>query len=74
MRTVSLVALSITALLTLCITGWQGLLIAATAAGIGLIPVLFGSRRMNCLGIILLPLALNMSGAGWYVARFLGLL
>jgi hypothetical protein len=45
-----------------------------TAAGIGLIPVLFGSRRMNGLGIILLPMACNMSGVGPAVARSLGLL
>jgi len=39
-----------------------------------LIPVLWGSRRMNCMGVLLLPIALNMVGAGDVVARFLGLL
>jgi hypothetical protein len=39
----------------------------------GLIPTLFGSRRMNCLGM-LLPITLNMAGAGPSVARLLGLL
>ena len=44
------------------------------AAGIGLIPVLFGSRRLNCLGVLLLPIACNMSGVGEPVAAFLRLL
>jgi TctA family transporter len=44
------------------------------ATGIGLIPVLFGSRRLNCLGVLLLPIACNMSGVGESVAAFLGLL
>jgi len=51
-----------------------GLAICAVATGIGLIPVLWGSRRMNCMGVLLLPIALNMVGAGDVVARFLGLL
>ena len=40
----------------------------------GLVPVLHGSRRMNCLGVILLPIACNMSGVGPRVAGWLGLL
>jgi putative membrane protein len=55
-------------------TGWGGLLICAVATGIGLIPVLWGSRRMNCMGVLLLPIALNMVGAGSVVARWLGLI
>jgi len=38
-----------------------------------LLPVLFGSRRMNCLGVILLPMACNMSGFGPGLAACLGL-
>jgi len=56
------------------ITGWMGLLIMAVSTGIGLLPPLLGARRMNCLGVILLPLACNMSGVGPAVARWLGLL
>lgn len=56
------------------ITGWAGLSIMAVATGIGLLPVLFGSRRMNCLGVILLPMACNMSGVGPAIAQGLGLL
>jgi len=56
------------------VTGWQGLLIACTATGIGLIPVLFHSRRMNCMGVLLAPVLLNMAGWGPAVADTLGLL
>jgi putative membrane protein len=55
-------------------TGAPGLAVAAVAAGIGLVPVLFGSRRMNCLGVILLPMACNLSGFGPTVAHWLGLI
>ncbi len=55
-------------------TGAGGLLICTVATGIGLIPVLWGSRRMNCMGVLLLPVALNMAGAGDTVAGWLGLL
>jgi len=54
--------------------GLGGLLICGVATGIGLIPVLWGSRRMNCMGVLLLPIALNMVGAGATVAGWLGLL
>ncbi len=51
-----------------------GLAICAVSTGIGLIPVLWGARRMNCMGLLLLPIALNMSGLGATVAGWLGLL
>ena len=73
-RGISGAALIVITLLVLFVTGWQGLVVAWVAAGIGLIPVLFGSRRMNCLGIILLPIACNMSGVGASIAGWLGLL
>ncbi len=56
------------------LTGPGGLLIALAATGIGMIPTLFGSRRMNCLGVLLLPITLNMLGVGPAVARLLGLI
>lgn len=56
------------------LTGWVGLGICAVASGIGMIPVLWGSRRMNAMGVLLLPIALNMTGAGAWVAGALGLL
>jgi putative membrane protein len=55
------------------LTGWSGLAVSSVATGIGLIPLMWGSRRMNCLGVLLLPVALNMTGAGEVIARLLGL-
>ena len=72
-RLVSTFALCVILLVVLLVTGWTGLFIAAVATGIGLLPVLFGSRRLNCLGILLLPVACNMSGFGSRITGFLGL-
>lgn len=73
-RHISIFSLGIILALVFFITGWVGLFIMTVATGIGLIPVLFGSRRLNCLGVLLLPIACNMSGVGEPVAAFLGLL
>jgi putative membrane protein len=73
-RVVSAVALVIIVVIAFSVTGWSGLLIMAVGTGIGLIPVLFGSRRLNCLGILLLPIACNMSGFGQHIAAFLKLI
>jgi putative membrane protein len=73
-RWISLGTLGILLLIVVAMTGLGGLLICAVATGIGLIPVLWGSRRMNCMGVLLLPIALNMAGVGDVVARWLGLL
>lgn len=56
------------------LTGWGGLLIAAVSTAIGLLPVLWGSRRMNCMGVLLVPLTLQMAGLGTVVAGWLGLI
>ncbi|MCX7683278.1 MAG: tripartite tricarboxylate transporter permease [Anaerolineae bacterium] len=73
-RRVSLGTLVVLLLVVAGMTGAGGLLICAAATGIGLIPVLWGSRRMNCMGVLLLPVALNMAGAGDTMAGWLGLL
>jgi putative membrane protein len=73
-RHISIFSLGIIVALVFVITGWAGLFIMTVATGIGLLPVLFGSRRLNCLGVLLLPIACNMSGVGEPVAAFLGLL
>jgi TctA family transporter len=59
--------------LVFVITGWGGLLIMVVSTGIGLIPVVFYSRRSNCMGVLLIPVALDMAGYGPAVARFMGL-
>jgi putative membrane protein len=73
-RLISVFALFIITGLVFSITGWVGLFIMTVGTGIGLLPVLFGSRRLNCLGVLLLPIACNMSGIGEPIAAFLGLL
>ena len=72
-RHVSTVAMAIIVLMVWGVTGWVGMFIAVVATGIGLLPVLFGSRRLNCLGILLLPIACNMSGFGETITGWLGL-
>ncbi len=72
-RHVSSFALVIIIVMVMAVTGWVGLFIALVGTGIGLLPVLFGSRRLNCLGILLLPIACNMSGFGETITGWLGL-
>lgn len=73
-RIVSAGALCIIIGLVFAVTGWIGLMIMIVGTGIGLIPVLFASRRLNCLGILLLPIACNMAGFGHLIAGWLGLI
>lgn len=73
-RVVSVVTLILLITLIFLTTGLGGLLIAIPATAIGLIPSLFGSRRMNCLGILLIPITLNMAGVGASIAHMLGLI
>ncbi len=72
-RHVSSFALIIIVVMVLGVTGWIGLFIALVGTGIGLLPVLYGSRRLNCLGILLLPIACNMSGFGEAITAWLRL-
>jgi putative membrane protein len=58
---------------TYAIGGPWGLALATVATAIGLIPVYFHSRRMNCMGVLLLPITLNMGGLGPSIARLLRL-
>lgn len=73
-RIVSLATLILLISLIFLTTGLGGLLIAIPATAIGLIPSLFGSRRMNCLGVLLIPITLNMAGIGASIAHGLGLI
>ncbi len=72
-RVLSLATLAIVTSVVLAMTGPGGFLVMVVSTGIGLIPVLFHSRRMNCMGVLLIPVMLNMAGAGPAVARFFGL-
>jgi putative membrane protein len=73
-RRISWLTLAVLLAVVVGMTGVPGLGVCIVATGIGLIPVLWGSRRMNTMGVLLLPIALSMSGAGAWVAGALGLL
>ena len=73
-RVLSLVTLGFLLLMVGGFGGWGGLAVTAVATGIGLIPVVWGSRRMNCMGVLLLPITLNMLGMSAPLARWLGLM
>ncbi|KXB01919.1 hypothetical protein AKJ44_01860 [candidate division MSBL1 archaeon SCGC-AAA261F17] len=55
------------------ITGIPGLLLMFVCTGIGLMPVLFRSRRLNCMAVLLVPIFLNMAGFGPRIIEALGL-
>ncbi len=73
-RWISAATLLVLVSIVLLLTGWGGLLIALAATGIGLLPVMWGARRMNCMGVLLLPLTLSLAGHGTTVASWLGLI
>jgi putative membrane protein len=72
-RHISAAVLVLLVALILAATGPGGLLIAAIATAIGLIPLLWGARRSDCLGVLLVPLTLQLAGLGPTVAGWLGL-
>ncbi|HAE39476.1 MAG TPA: hypothetical protein DCG57_12680 [Candidatus Riflebacteria bacterium] len=71
---VSVVALLIVIPAVFAFTSWGGLAIMTVSTGIGLLPVMFQARRMNLMGVLLLPVCINMAGYGNDVMRFLGLI
>ncbi|NJM40805.1 MAG: hypothetical protein HC853_08550 [Anaerolineae bacterium] len=73
-KAMAVVSILIAAAVAFGFTGINGLLVMGVATCIGCIPVFVGGRRMNCLGIILLPITLNVIGVGADVAKWLGLL
>ncbi len=70
-RLVSIITTFILFAIVLAMASWMGLLIMLVATCIGLVPVMWHSRRMNCLGILLIPMFLNMAGLGVPVLHFL---
>jgi putative membrane protein len=47
--------------------------VTLVAAAIGMIPAMWGSRRLNCMAVLLVPLIIQMSGHNTAVLRMLGL-
>ena len=55
-------------------TGFPGLFTMMVGTAIGCVPVFYHSRRSNCMGVLLIPICLNMAGLGDDVAAPFGLL
>ncbi|MDD5555967.1 MAG: tripartite tricarboxylate transporter permease [bacterium] len=72
-RSLSVAVLFILLAVVWGVSGIMGLALMFVGTGIGLLPVYYHSRRMNCMGVLLLPITLNMGGVGQHVARFMGL-
>ena len=73
LRRLSAGVLALVAVLVFAFGRWGGLLVLLVATGIGLIPPFWRSRRLNCLGVLLFPLTLNLLGWGATLASWLGL-
>lgn len=73
-RLISLFTVVILFAIVLTITGLRGIFITVVATGIGLIPVLFHSRRMNCMAILLVHMTLSMFGVEPAVLKFFHLI
>jgi len=60
----SLLWLSLAGLITLTAgtTGWRGLTLMLLSTVLGFLPILFPCRRVHLLGVVLLPVALSLSG------------
>ena len=70
-RWLSVAGLGILLATIVVVTGWLGLLVCAVAAAIGMIPLLWGSRRLNLMGVVLVPVGLQMIGLGETLARWM---
>ena len=70
-KTLNIGVLIVLIILVYLMTSWQGLIIMTIATAIGIMPVLFNTRRSYCLAAILVPIWLNMSGIS--LAPLLGL-
>jgi putative membrane protein len=73
-RKVSIGVLFALIAIVLLMSSWQGIILMLPCVGIGLLPVMFRSRRINCMGILLVPVFLNMAGFGPRIVEWLGLL
>ncbi len=67
-------ALVMISTLVAALTGFPGLFTMLVGTAVGCVPVFFHARRSNCMGVLLIPIILNMAGLGDDVAAFLGLL
>ena len=69
----NLIVLCIIIAIIFLMTSWQGLGLMFVATMIGLVPVMWNSRRLNLLAVILVPIWLKMAGVGPMIAELMGL-
>ena len=72
-QTLNIFVLFIVFSIIFLMTGFQGLVLMSVAAAVGLFPVMWNSRRLNLLAVILVPIWLNMAGVGADIAALMGL-
>ncbi len=70
--TLSVIIIIFIVLLTFFIMGIKGIIVLTVATGIGLLPPLFGTRRLNCLGALILPLTIQMSSFSGSISKIIG--
>lgn len=71
-RKISLLVLIVIFGMVFWFAGFEGLIVMAIATGIGLIPPMFRTRRLNLIIGFFFPVFLNMAGIGAAVAKLLG--
>ncbi|TXT64055.1 MAG: putative Integral membrane protein [Promethearchaeota archaeon] len=61
-RYISLFGAVVMLILTYIMLGWSGLVILAVSTGIGVITIVFNTRRIHCIGVITIPMMISMGG------------
>ena len=72
-RKLSLIGIGAVLALVYIVTGIEGILVSLAATGIGLMAILFHTRRMNLLGCLLFPMILDLSGYTPVLAQLIGI-
>ncbi len=71
-KKLSIIILIFILFLTFLITDFKGIIILIVASSIGLLPPLFGTRRLNCLGALIFPLTIQMSSFSGSFSKLIG--
>ena len=74
LRRISIIGIVILCIVVVSLTGIRGLIVTFGSACVGFMPFVFGVRRINLLGFLLLPVACRMSGILDSVIAFLRLI
>lgn len=70
---VSIVVAGLLVLISYLLAGWQGVVVLLVATVIGLASIIFNTRRSYCLGGIIFPIAVSMTGNTQFLLSLLGL-